>query len=81
MSTPARSSPHQEPALTGTELREAIDTAIDGTIVIDRAGTVVLYSTACERLFGYTAGEVLGRNVSMLMPSPDRENHDTYLHN
>ncbi len=81
MSTPARSSPQQEPALTETELREAIDTAIDGTIVIDRNGTVVLYSAACERLFGYTAGEVLGRNVSMLMPSPHRENHDSYLHN
>lgn len=81
MSTPARPSPPPEPALTGKDLREAIDTAIDGMIVIDRTGTVVLYSTACERLFGYAAREVLGRNVSMLMPSPDRERHDTYLRN
>ncbi len=81
MSTPARSSPYQEPALAEAELREAIDTAVDGMIVIDRAGTVVLYSAACERLFGYAVEEVLGRNVSMLMPSPDRENHDGYLRN
>ena len=77
----ASSSPHREHAFTERELREAIDTAIDGMIVIDRAGVVVLYSAACERLFGYTAGEVLGRNVSMLMPPPDRENHDAYLQN
>ena len=77
----ASSSPHREHAFAERELREAIDTAIDGMIVIDRAGVVVLYSAACERLFGYTAGEVLGRNVSMLMPPPDRENHDAYLQN
>ena len=77
----ATSSPHREYAFTERELREAIDTAIDGMIVIDRAGVVVLYSAACERLFGYAAGEVLGRNVSMLMPPPDRENHDAYLQN
>ena len=81
MSTPAHSNAHQEHSLTERELREAIDTAIDGMIVIDKAGAVVLYSTACERLFGYTAREVLGCNVSMLMPSPDRDNHDTYLQN
>ena len=80
-SVPARSTPHQEHALTERELRAAIDTAVDGMIVIDHAGVVVLYSAACERLFGHAAGEVLGRNVSLLMPSPDRENHDAYLQN
>jgi len=50
-------------------------------IVIDHTGTIVLYSAACERLFGYAASEVLGCNVKMLMPSPYRENHDAYLHN
>ena len=81
MSTPARSSPHQEHALTERELRAAIDTAIDGMIVIDQTGTIVLYNAACERLFGYAADDVLGRNVNLLMPSPDRENHDAYLQN
>ncbi len=61
------------------ELRHAIDTAVDGIIVIDASGTVLLYNAACERLFGYGAGDVLGSNVSTLMPSPDRERHDTYI--
>ncbi|MDD9984581.1 MAG: PAS domain S-box protein, partial [Gammaproteobacteria bacterium] len=81
MSVPARSGPHQEHALTERELRAAIDIAIDGMIVIDHAGAIVLYSAACERLFGYAAGEVLGRNVRMLMPSPYREHHDAYVRN
>lgn len=56
-----------------------INTAVDGIIVIDASGTVLLYNAACERLFGYCAGDVLGRNVSMLMPPPDRERHDAYI--
>ena len=50
-------------------------------IVIDQTGAIMLYSAACERLFGHAAGEVLGRNVSLLMPSPDRERHGAYLQN
>ena len=79
MSITARSLPDR--ALTESELRTAIDTAVDGMIVIDHVGRIVLYSAACERLFGYAAREVLGRNVNRLMPSPDRENHDGYLRN
>lgn len=77
----AESAPEPRFALTGDELRRAIDIAVDGMIVIDSSGTVLLYNAACERLFGYPADEVLGNNVSILMPSPDRENHDTYLEN
>ena len=68
-------------ALTEDEFRHVIDTAIDGIIVINASGTVLLYNTACEQLFGYSATEVLGNNVKMLMPSPDQESHDTYLEN
>lgn len=81
MSPSARPNQHQKIALTEAEYRAAIDTAIDGIIVIDHSGVVMLYSAACERLFGYAANEVLGRNVNMLMPPPDRENHDAYLQN
>ncbi|MGQ9365532.1 PAS domain-containing sensor histidine kinase [Azospirillum sp. ST 5-10] len=56
-----------------------IDTVPDGVMVIDAAGAVQNYNPACERLFGWRAEEVLGRNVSMLMPSPYREEHDGYL--
>ena len=81
MAIPDRSNPQKQHTLTESELRTAIDSAIDGMIVIDHTGSVVLYSAACERLFGYAASEVLGRNVNLLMPSPDRENHDAYLQN
>lgn len=56
-----------------------IATAVDGIMVIDDHGHVEVYSGACERLFGYTADEVIGKNVSMLMPEPYRSAHDEYL--
>jgi two-component system, LuxR family, sensor kinase FixL len=48
-------------------------------IVIDEHGTILSFSAAAEVMFGYTQSEVAGENVSMLMPSPDRERHDGYL--
>ncbi|HVO15908.1 MAG TPA: PAS domain S-box protein [Alphaproteobacteria bacterium] len=62
-----------------TRLRAVVDTAVDGVILIDARGTVVMFNPACERLFGYSAGEVIGRNVKMLMPAPYREEHDGYI--
>ncbi len=60
-------------------LRSILDTVPDAMIVIDEHGSMQSFSAAAERLFGYTADEVLGRNVNMLMPSPYREAHDGYL--
>jgi two-component system sensor kinase FixL len=54
-------------------------TAVDGIVVIDAGGTVRAYNPACERLFGYSPAEVVGENVKMLMPEPDRAAHDGYL--
>jgi two-component system sensor kinase FixL len=68
--------PKAEPA---ARLEAVMEAAVDGIIVIDADGTVQTYNKACERIFGYEAGEVLGRNVRMLMPSPDRGRHDGYL--
>jgi two-component system sensor kinase FixL len=55
------------------------ESAVDGIIVIDVAGLIEAINPAGERLFGYPASEVIGRNVSMLMPSPYRHEHDNYL--
>ncbi|HLG57553.1 MAG TPA: PAS domain S-box protein [Vicinamibacterales bacterium] len=70
-----------EGALGASEARwrAIIDSAVDGIIVIDAHGRVEGFNRAAERLFGYTIDEVLGRNVDMLMPSPYRAEHDTYL--
>lgn len=60
-------------------LRSVLETVPDAMVVIDRQGVILLFSAAAERLFGYTADEVRGQNVNLLMPSPYREAHDSYL--
>jgi PAS domain S-box-containing protein len=60
-------------------LRSILDTVPEAMIIIDEMGVVSSFSAAAEQLFGYRADEVCGRNVRMLMPSPDRDAHDGYL--
>lgn len=60
-------------------VKSILDTVPDAMIVIDEHGIIQSFSTAAERLFGYTAAEVLGKNVKIMMPSPYREGHDGYL--
>ncbi len=60
-------------------LRSILETVPEAMVVIDEVGTITSFSAAAERLFGYAESEVVGRNVSMLMPSPHREAHDAYL--
>jgi len=60
-------------------LQSILDTVPDAMIVIDPQGLMQSFSSAAERQFGWTAAEVLGRNVSMLMPDPYRSAHDGYL--
>ncbi|WP_307437361.1 sensor protein FixL [Labrys monachus] len=59
--------------------RSILDTIPDAMVVIDEAGIIQFFSRAAERLFGATESEAIGRNVSMLMPEPDRSRHDNYL--
>ena len=60
-------------------LRSILDTVPDAMVVIDDTGVIGSFSAAAGRLFGYAADEVLGKNVRMLMPQPDRDAHDGYL--
>jgi two-component system sensor kinase FixL len=76
--TAARNAQHSI-EIGEAHLRAIVEAIPDGMIVMDESGIVSSFSPAAERLFGYAAGEVVGRNVSMLMPSPDRERHDSYL--
>jgi two-component system sensor kinase FixL len=60
-------------------VRSMLDAAVDSIVVIDTRGVIQLVNPAVERMFGYTAEELLGRNVAALMPSPSREQHDDFL--
>src|SRR5262245_55750252 len=57
-------------------MQALIETAVDGAILIDARGVVLMFNPACEKLFGYSADEVIGKNVKMLMPEPYRHEHD-----
>jgi two-component system sensor kinase FixL len=63
------------------QIRSIFESAVDGIIVIDSKGIVELYNPAAAKLFGYQPSEIIGHNISMLMPSPYREQHDEYLRN
>jgi PAS domain S-box-containing protein len=56
-----------------------VRTAVDAIIVIDATGLIQSVNPATERLFGYTSSELVGKNISTLMPEPDRSRHDAYI--
>ena len=64
-----------------TYLRAVLDNVLDGIISIDNTCSVETFNPAAEKIFGYSAQEVIGRNVKMLMPEPFRSHHDMYVQN
>ncbi|MBA2402330.1 MAG: PAS domain S-box protein [Bradyrhizobium sp.] len=62
-----------------SHFRSILDTVPDAMIVIDEHGIMQFFSSAAERQFGYTEPEAIGKNISELMPEPDRSRHDGYL--
>ena len=74
----ARASTQDAEARTA-HLQSILDSIPDAMVVINERGLIQSFSAAAERLFGYGAAEVLGKNVKMLMPEPYREGHDGYI--
>jgi len=64
-----------------THYRTIIETAADGIITTDMRGQIESFNPACERIFGYDAAEMIGQNVSQLMPGHDARHHDGYMDN
>lgn len=62
-------------------LTAILNTAIDSIITIDCQGSILSVNPSTERMFGYPAAEMVGQNIKILMPSPYREKHDSYLEN
>ncbi|MGH6873338.1 MAG: PAS domain S-box protein, partial [Rhizomicrobium sp.] len=75
----SRRAHRAEPKRHDSLFRALIATAVDGIVVIDERGGIQVFNAACEKLFGYSAQDVLGQNVNVLMPEPYRSSHDSYL--
>jgi two-component system sensor kinase FixL len=71
----------EQPIHAEAHLRSILATVPDAMVVIDSVGTILSFSAAAEKMFGYSEAEVVGKNVKMLMPNPDRDRHDQYLLN
>ena len=63
----------------GKALQAILDAAVDGVVLTDHRGLIQAFNRSAERLFGYTAGEVLGRNVGILMAAAERAEHDHHI--
>ncbi|HEX7795870.1 MAG TPA: PAS domain S-box protein [Vicinamibacterales bacterium] len=59
--------------------RSVIDSAVDGIVVIDSHGIIEVFNRSAERMFGYTAAEIVGKSINLLMPAPYKDEHDGYI--
>lgn len=65
----------------GSEFKATLDNVLDGIVTIDSRGKIKTINKSVERIFGRTEKQLVGKNVKVLMPEPDRGNHDTYIKN
>ena len=66
-------------SVSKARLHSVLDTAVDGIVVMDDRARIILYNKACETLFGYSAEDVRGKNVKILMPADYAAAHDGYV--
>jgi len=66
---------------TNEQFSALMNAAVDGILLINDRGSIEAVNSAVERLFGYSKDELFGKNVSLLMPEPDKSQHDGYLSN
>lgn len=71
--------PKSSPMVHEARLLGILDTAADGIIVINAKADILVFNKACEAMFGYAASDVLGKNISLLMPSDFSVDHDRYV--
>ena len=75
----ARQCAEESQTFSESRLSALLEAAVDGIISIDERCRIQTFNRAAERIFDYAAGEVIGQNVNILMPSPYQEEHDGYL--
>jgi len=71
----------EELSFANKQIQGIVDSLADALIIINELGMIQAFSPSAEKLFLYKADEVIGFNISMLMPTPHREDHDSYLEN
>ena len=77
----SRKKVSEDLAESKSQMAAIIETAVDGIITISRKGIVESINPAAAKLFSYAPEEVIGNNIKMLMPEPDKSQHDQYLKN
>ncbi len=63
------------------KLKTILENILDAVLIINRRGIIQLANKSTETIFGYTASELIGKNINMLMPNPYKDEHDSYLLN
>jgi two-component system sensor kinase FixL len=65
--------------MVAAEFQALLDAAVDAIVVIDEQGEIITFNRAAERMFGYSAADILGKRVTTLMGEPHRSRHHTYV--